>query len=97
VQLIGKALQVDAPPLQLPKSGLARARAALVMPLNARPKPPPPAVARDRLVEFFEREWYASRLAACHNNYSEMARALALPRRELLKRMKALGFSVPDR
>jgi DNA-binding NtrC family response regulator len=45
-QLIGKALQVDAPPLQLPKSGLARARAALVMPLNARPKPPQRLVDR---------------------------------------------------
>lgn len=95
--LVVKALQVEAAPPTLPPSGVARGRAALVMPLNVRPKPPPPKVARDRLVAFFEHEWYAARLAACHNNYSEMARALALPRRELLKRMKALGFNVPDR
>jgi len=96
-QLVVKALQVEAAPRTLPASGVARGRAALVMPLNIRPKPPSPKIARDRLVAYFEREWFESRLAECRNNYTEMARTLAMPRRDLLKRLKALGLTVPDR
>lgn len=96
-QLIGKALQVDAPPLQLPKSGLARARAALVMPLNARPKPPPPAVARDRLVEFFERDHVEQTHKRLNGNIAEIGRALGLPRREVIKTLKRFSLACPDR
>ncbi len=96
-QLVVKALQVEAAPPSLPASGVARGRAALVMPLNIRPKPPPPKVARDRLVAYFEREWHEARLAECRNNYTELARSLSIPRRELLKRLKTLGLTVPDR
>ncbi|MBL8601223.1 MAG: sigma 54-dependent Fis family transcriptional regulator [Myxococcales bacterium] len=96
-ELVVKALQVEQSVPQLPKTGAARARAALVMPLNARPKPPPPKVARDRLLEFFERDAYAQLLAQHDNNYNDVARELAVSRRDLLKKLKSLGFTTPDR
>ncbi len=95
--LVVRALQVDAAPPQLPKSGRERARAALVMPLNARPKPPPPKVARDRLVEFFERDHVEQTHKRLQGNVAEIARALGMPRREVIKTLKRYGLPCPDR
>ncbi len=96
-QLVARALQTEAPPPVLPRSGTARAKAALVMPLNARPKPPSAKLARDRMVEFFERERVESMFARHRNHVAEVLRELGWPRREGLKRLKAMGFTVPDR
>lgn len=41
---------------QLPSSGIARARAALLFPLNVRPKAPDPVAAKKRLVDAFTRD-----------------------------------------
>lgn len=96
-QLIAKALQVEVTAPPLPKSGIARARAALVMPLNARPKPPHPKVARDRLVEYFEKDWLMGLMKRADNNVSEVARELNLPRREAIKLLKKHSITCPDR
>lgn len=96
-QMVVKALQVDAAPPMLPREGVARARAALVMPLNARPKPPPPKVARDRLVEFFENDWVARLHTRHHGNVNEISREVNLPRRETIKLLKRLGLPSPEK
>lgn len=89
--LVARALQADAPSPVLPREGLARARAALVMPLNARPRPPNPAVARERLLQFFERDWLTASYARHHGNLDEVVRDTGLPRKEILRRLKSWG------
>lgn len=96
-QLVAKALQVESAPLPLPKTGVARARAALVMPLNARPKPPHPKVARDRLVEFFEKDWLEGLMKKASGNPGEVAKELNIPRREAIKLLKKHSIPCPDR
>ncbi len=96
-QLIARALQTDAPTPVLPQKGAARARAALVMPLNARPKPPDPAIARERLVEFFERDWLTSSLARLNGNVNDLARDTGIARKDLVRKLKAWGVAVNDR
>lgn len=95
--LVVKALQVEAAPPTLPKAGLARARAALVMPLNARPKPPPPKVARDRIVEFFERDHLQSMYNRMGGELNELARELELPRKEVVRLLKQHGVQVAEK
>jgi DNA-binding NtrC family response regulator len=95
--LIVKALQVEAAPPVLPRSGVARAKAALVMPLNARPKPPPPKVARDRLVEFFERDWYQQLYDRHRGDLNEVARELNCPRKEAVRILKQNGVQVSEK
>jgi len=58
-QILVKCLaQQESSRPQLPPVGLARARAALVFPLNVRPKPLDLKVARERVLDAFEREWF---------------------------------------
>jgi DNA-binding NtrC family response regulator len=99
-QLVGKALATDdAPRAQLPRAGLARARAALVLPLNAKPKPPNPKVARDRLVEAFERDWLATLHARYGGDLNEVSRESGIPKPDLQKQLKAwgVGEKAPER
>jgi DNA-binding NtrC family response regulator len=63
------------------------------MPLNSRPKPPNPKAARDRLVQHFERERLQVLLARHGGDLGEVARALGLPRKELLKLLKKHNLS----
>lgn len=95
--LIVKALQVEAAPPTLPKAGVARARAALVMPLNAKPKPPPPKVARDRIVEFFERDRLQSLYDRLGGDLNELARELNCPRKEVVRVLKQHGVQVAEK
>jgi pSer/pThr/pTyr-binding forkhead associated (FHA) protein len=95
--LIVKALQVETAPPVLPKAGAARARAALVMPLNARPKPPPPKVARDRIVEFFERDRLQVLYDRLGGDLNELSRELNCPRKEVLRFLKAQGVQVAEK
>jgi DNA-binding NtrC family response regulator len=92
-QLVQAALQGEVVPRVLPRAGVARARAALLMPLNSRPKPPNPKAARDRLVQHFERERLQVLLARHAGDLGEVARALGLPRKELLKLLKKHNLS----
>jgi transcriptional regulator of acetoin/glycerol metabolism len=96
-QLVARALQPDTAAPVLPRQGTARARAALVMPLNARPKPPEPAVARERLVDFFERDWILGLHAKHHGNLHELTRETAIPRKELVRRLKSWGIPVNEK
>ena len=50
------------------------------MPLNARPKPPDPSVARDRLVEFFDRDWLMGAYARLNNNLNDLSRESGIAR-----------------
>lgn len=95
--LVLKALQVEAAPPQLPRAGAARARAALVMPLNARPKPPPPKVAHDRLVEFFEKDWHQRLLERHRGDVNEVARELNCARKDAIRLLKAMGIAVNEK
>lgn len=56
--LVAKALKAEpvARPM-LPSAGIARAKAALLMPLNARPKPPDAGTARQRVLDAFRLDW----------------------------------------
>lgn len=96
-QLVVRALQSEAASPVLPREGAARARAALVMPLNARPKPPEPAVARERVVQFFERDWLMAVYARLQYNLTEVARETGLARKEVVRRLKGWGVPVNDR
>jgi DNA-binding NtrC family response regulator len=96
-QMIIKALQMEVTPPALPREGAARARAALVMPLNARPKPPSPKVARDRLVEWFERDWITTLHARFGGNLNELARETGVPRKELVKKLKDWKVQVSEK
>ncbi|MBI5514133.1 MAG: sigma 54-dependent Fis family transcriptional regulator [Deltaproteobacteria bacterium] len=92
-QLVQAALHGEVVPTVLPRAGVARARAALLMPLNSRPKPPNPKVARDRLVEHFERDRLQLLLQRHKGDSAEVARALAMPRKELVKLLKKYGLA----
>ncbi len=96
-QLVARALQTDSPTPVLPQKGAARARAALVMPLNARPKPPDPSVARDRLVEFFDRDWLMGAYARLNNNLNDLSRESGIARKDLVKKLRAWGVTVNER
>ncbi len=96
-QLVGRALQPEAAAPVLPREGIARARAALILPLNARPKPPTPAAARERLVDFFEKDWLTGLLQKHEGNLNELAKETGIPRKELVRRLKAWGVAVTDR
>ncbi len=96
-QLVARALQTEAPAPVLPQKGAARARAALVMPLNARPKPPDPTVARDRLVEYFERDWITNGYTRLNGNLNDLCRETGLPRKDLIRKLKGWGITVSDR
>ena len=96
-QLVARALQTEAPAPVLPQKGAARARAALVMPLNARPKPPDPTVARDRLVEYFERDLVTNGYTRLNGNLNDLCRETGLPRKDLIRKLKGWGITVSDR
>jgi DNA-binding NtrC family response regulator len=96
-QLVARALQAGAAAPVLPRQGVARARAALVMPLNARPKPPEPTVARERLVEFFEKDWVLGLHAKHHGNLTEVSRESAIARKELVRRLKSWGVAASEK
>ncbi len=96
-QLVARALQTDSPAPVLPQKGVARARAALVMPLNARPKPPDPTIARDRLVEFFERDWFVSSFNRLSGNLNDLSRETGVARKDLVRKLRAWGVAVNDR
>lgn len=95
--LIVKALQVEAAPPTLPKAGVARARAALVMSLNARPKPPPPKVARDRIVEFFERDRLQSLHDRLGGDLNDLARELNRPRKDVVRLLRQYGVQLTEK
>lgn len=80
-QLVVTALEGGLPcRAVLPRHGLARARAALVLPLNARPKPPDPKAARERLLAAFERDWLLREFTRCESNVGVLARDNGLSR-----------------
>jgi DNA-binding NtrC family response regulator len=88
-QLIARALASEtAPRALLPRTGLARARAALVVPLNARPKPPSAKVARDRLVDAFDQDWLEALYAKYNGDPNELCRETGLAKPDLLKQLK---------
>ncbi len=95
-QLVVKALASEpSPRAMLPREGIARARAALVLPLNARPKPPDPKAARDRLLDAFERDWLLRAYARCAGDLGELSRDTGLPRAEVHKLLKKHGIGDP--
>lgn len=51
------------------------------MPLNARPKPPDPTIARDRLVDFFERDWIVNAFTRLSGNLTDLSRETGVARR----------------
>ena len=67
------------------------------MPLNARPKPPDPTVARDRLVEYFERDWVTNGYTRLNGNLNDLCRETGLPRKDLIRKLKGWGITVSDR
>lgn len=92
-QMVMQALAIEpGPRAKLPRDGLARARAALVQPLNARPKPPDPQVARQRLLDAFTRDWVERLLVQCHGDLDEVARQVNMSRAELRKQLKKWGI-----
>lgn len=57
-KIVAKALQAEpVARTMLPSAGLARAKAALLLPLNARPKPPDAGTARQRVLDAFSLDW----------------------------------------
>jgi DNA-binding NtrC family response regulator len=92
-QLVSLALQPEATPSSLPKAGAARARAALVRPLNARPKAPDPGVARERLIAYFERDWLTQLHTRLGGDLAELVRETGIARKELQQRLKDLGLN----
>ncbi|MFO0560550.1 MAG: FHA domain-containing protein [Polyangiales bacterium] len=57
-KLVAKALQAEpVARTMLPSAGIARAKAALLLPLNARPKPPDAGTARQRVLDAFSLDW----------------------------------------
>lgn len=92
-QLVVKALANEpSPRAMLPRAGLARARAALVLPLNARPKPPDPNAARDRLIDAFERDWLQRLHARTGGDVGEIARETTLAKADVVKMLKHHGI-----
>lgn len=94
--LVARALEVEVPFSVLPRGGLARARAALVMPLNAKPKPPEPAETRERIIKYFEKDWLITTYSRSKGNLNEMAQDTGLPRKEIIRKLKSWGVSVKD-
>lgn len=85
-QMVARALASETTPrTMLPRAGMARARAALVLPLNARPKPPSAKVARDRLVELFEQDWLATLHARHNGDLDAVAREAGLTKAEIAR------------
>lgn len=91
--LVTRALQMEALPRQLPLAGVARARAALVQPLNARPKPPSPKIAQERLIDSFERDQHLPRrMSALNGNLNDLAAEIKKPKKDLIKELKRWGL-----
>ncbi|MDP3278142.1 MAG: FHA domain-containing protein [Deltaproteobacteria bacterium] len=74
---------------QFPAAGPARARAALLMPLNARPKPPDPAVAKQRVLDAFTRDWF-ERLVHRTGDVGLAAREAGMARDEFEQELERL-------
>jgi DNA-binding NtrC family response regulator len=95
-QIVVKALANEpSPRAMLPRAGIARARAALVLPLNARPKPPDPKAARDRLLETFERDWLQRLFARFLGDAGEIGREIGLAKVDVQKLLKKHSIGEP--
>ena len=72
-----------------------------MLPLNARPKPPNPKIARDTLVELFERDWLSGLYAKCEGDLGELSRTTGMARVDVQKQLKRFGIgeapAVPKR
>ncbi len=87
--MVARALAGEpAPRALLPRAGLARARAAMVVSLNTRPKPPNPKAARERLLEAFERDWLEQAFVRCDGDLNELSRDTGMLKSELRKQLK---------
>jgi DNA-binding NtrC family response regulator len=94
--MVVKALANEpSPRAMLPRAGLARARAALVLPLNARPKPPDPKAARDRLLEAFERDWLLGLFHRHGGDVGEIARDANCTKGDAQKLLKKHAIGEP--
>lgn len=95
-QMVVKALANEpSPRAMLPRAGIARARAALVLPLNARPKPPDPKAARDRLLDAFERDWLQGLFARYAGDLGEIGRETGMAKPDVQKLLKKHGIGEP--
>lgn len=92
-QLVVRALAEEKPSrVQLPAEGIARARAALVVPLNARPKPPDPTVARERICDELLRDDLMRARAEHGDDHGEIARVLGVTKVDVLRCFKRWGL-----
>ncbi len=91
-RIVAKALASEpAARAILPSAGLARARAALLLPLNARPKPPDAGTARQRVLDAFSLDWM-ERLVSSTGDLERAAHEAGLDRKAFqleLERLKA--------
>ncbi len=94
-QIVVRALKTESTATVLPPAGAARGRAALVLPLNTRPKPPLPKVAHDLLLGAFERAWLAGIYARHRGSLADVSRETGLGRRDLVRALKRCGIGDP--
>ncbi len=58
---------------------------------------PDPTIARDRLVEFFERDWFVSSFNRLSGNLNDLSRETGVARKDLVRKLRAWGVAVNDR
>ncbi len=98
-KIVAKALESEPTSrAQLPSAGIARARAALLFPLNARPKPPDAGTARQRVLDAFTRDWM-ERLVTQTGDVTLAAKEAGFDKKQFLAeldRLKAAIEKKPD-
>ncbi len=93
-RIVAKALASEpAARAMLPSAGIARARAALLLPLNARPKPPDAGTARQRVIDAFSLDWM-ERLVASTGDVERAAQEAGLGKREFQAELERLKASI---
>lgn len=98
-KLVAKALQSEpVARTMLPSAGIARAKAALLLPLNARPKPPDAGTARKRVLDAFNLDWM-ERLVDRTGDINIAAKEAGLAKKDFvieLERLKAAIEKKPE-
>jgi hypothetical protein len=93
-KLVAKALQSEpVARTMLPSAGIARARAALLLPLNARPKPPDAGTARQRVLDAFSLDWM-QRLVDRTGDVATAAKEAGLQKKDFLAELDRLKIAI---
>jgi hypothetical protein len=93
-KIVAKALQAEpVARAMLPSAGLARAKAALLLPLNARPKPPDAGTARQRVLDAFTLDWM-QRLVDVTGDVALAAREAGLGKKEFVAELDRLKEAI---